>query len=286
VNWRGATGTFTPEAGGLRYDLTLGSGEVVGGLEPGLPPLPAIVSPQMRAERGSSFTVTLGGQQLQVREVAAATRFPTLLGDQPFLVVSLPALLERAQAVPETGLAINEVWARGADDPSRELSAIGFVVGDARSAAPIEAGLAELPRSLAVGMHLTAAAGGLALVVVGVGVGLFFSQRRREYEFAALRAMGVEPSQIRRTLALEQLVLVGFSAAAALGIGFLMLRITMPYVSKSLGFSYPEPVLVMDWPLLAGAFLAVLAATASALALAVRSVSRASITGVLRGEAE
>jgi hypothetical protein len=286
VNWRGATGTLTPEGNGLRYALTLGSGEVVGGLEPGLPPLPAVLSPQMRTERGSSFTVTLGGQQLQVREVAEATRFPTLVHNQPFLVVSLPALLERAQAVPEAGLAIDEVWARGADDPSRELTAIGLAVGDVRSAAPIEASLAELPRSLAVGMHLTAAGGGLALVIVGVGVGLFFAQRRREYEFAALQAMGVEPSQIRRTLALEQLLLIGFAAAAALGIGYLMLRITMPYVSKSLGFSFPEPVLVLDWPLLGAALLAVTAATALALAAAVRAVSRASVTGVLRGEAE
>jgi hypothetical protein len=286
LNWRGAAGTLTPDGAGLRYDLSLGSGEVVGGLEPQLPPLPAIVSPQMRAERGSSFSVTLGGQQLQVNEVAEATRFPTLLSDQPFLVVSLPALLERAQAVPEAGLAINEVWARGPDDPSRALTTIGFAVGGVRSAGPIEAGLAQLPRSLAVGMHLTAAAGGLVLVIVGVGVGMFFAQRRREFEFAALQAMGVEPSQIRRALALEQLLLVGFAAVAALGVGFLMLRITMPYVSKSLGFSYPEPVLVLDWPLLGAALLAVISATVLALAAAVRSVSRASITGVLRGEAE
>ena len=240
VNWRGATGTLTPEDGGVRYDLTLGSGEVVGGIEPGLPQLPAVLSPQMRAERGTSFVVTLGGQQLQVRDVAEADRFPSLASGQPFLVVSLPALLERAQAVPEAGLAINEVWARGAQDPSPELTAGGFVTGEVRQAAPIEASLAEQPRSLAVGMHLTAAGGGLALVIVGVGVGLYFAQRRREYEFAALQAMGVEPSQIRRTLILEQVLLVGTATVGALGIGSLMLRITMPYVSKSLGFLLPR----------------------------------------------
>ena len=53
-------------------------------------------------------------------------------------------------------------------------------------------------------MNFTAAAGGVGLVIIGVSASLYFAQRRRDYEFAALRAMGAERSQIRRTLVLEQ----------------------------------------------------------------------------------
>ena len=286
TNWRGAAGTLAPEGDGVRYDVQLGSGAVVGGLQPPVPTLPAILSPAMVQQHSSFFSVTLGGQRLDVRQVGTATRFPTLAPDQPFLLVSLPALLERAESIPEASVGIGEVWARGSDDPAGLLEALGFVVGETRAAEPIAAGLAQLPRSLAVGMHLTAAASGIVLAVLGVSAGLYFAQRRREYETAALEAMGAGAGQVRGALLVEVIFLVGFSAAAGLAIGYAMLRLTLPYVSKSLGFSYPEPVLVLDATLLAGALLAVVVATGVALALALRAVGRLSVTGVLRGEAE
>ena len=286
VNWRGAVGTLTPQADGVRYDVQLGSGAVVGGFQPPVPALAAILSPQMAAQHGSSFAVTLAGQRVAVRQVGTATRFPTMAPDQPFLIVSLPGVLERAGSIPEVSIGIGEVWARGADDPGERLEALGFVVGESRTAGPIEAGLAQLPRSLAIGMHLTAAASGIVLAVLGVSVGLYFAQRRRAFETAALEAMGVAPGQVRGALILEQIILVGYSAASGLAIGYAMLRLTLPYVSKSLGFSYPEPVLVLDGRLLIGALSAVAVATGVALGFALRSASRLSVTGVLRGEAE
>ena len=63
-------------------------------------------------------------------------------------------------------------------------------------------------------MNFVAAAGGAGLVVVGVAAALYFAQRRRDYEFAALRAMGAASGQIVRTLALEQVLLLGFAVVA------------------------------------------------------------------------
>jgi ABC-type antimicrobial peptide transport system permease subunit len=146
--------------------------------------------------------------------------------------------------------------------------------------------LAQLPQSLAVGMNFTAAAGGVCLVVIGVAAGLYFAQRRRDYEFAALRAMGTERRQIRRALVLEQGILLGFAVLAGFGLGYLLLQLVMPYVGTSLGVSYPPPVLVMDWTSLGVALAAILGATAIGLSLAVRTLMRSSVTGVLRGEAE
>ncbi len=197
------------------------------------------------------------------------------------------ALLERELAVPEPGITLDEVWAMGSTDPQPALIERGFIPGrDVQRAEPIEATLAQLPQSLAVGMNFTAAAGGVGLVIIGVSASLYFAQRRRDYEFAALRAMGAERSQIRRTLVLEQGLLLGFATIAGIGLGYLMLRSVMPYVGTSLGVSYPPPLLVMDWASLGVALLLVAVTTSLGLGLAIRTLMRSSVTGVLRGEAE
>ena len=69
-------------------------------------------------------------------------------------------------------------------------------------------------------MNFAAAVAGVGLVIIGVAAGLYFTMRRRDYEFAALRAMGTGRRQIRPTLVLEQAGLLGFSVVAGLAIGY------------------------------------------------------------------
>ena len=88
-------------------------------------------------------------------------------------------------------------------------------------------------------MNFAAAVAGVALVIIGVAAGLYFTMRRRDYEFAALRAMGTDRRQIRATLVLEQAGLLGFALVAGLAIGYWLLRLVMPYVGTSLGVSLP-----------------------------------------------
>jgi hypothetical protein len=286
ITWRGSDGTLEPEGDGFRYDFHPGAGNVVGGVTPAAPPLPALVSTNVASQQDDVFPVTLGGLHLELDRVAVASQFPSNVPNAPFVVVSGPALLERELAIPEAGLTLNEVWAMGPADPRPALQEHGFLAGTTVRAAPIEAILAQLPQSLAVGMNYTAAVGGLLLVVIGVAAGLYFAQRRRDYEFAALRAMGAERRQIRRALVLEQSVLLGFAVLAGFGLGYLLLKLVMPYVGTSLGVSYPPPVLVLDWRSMLIALLAIAAATGVGLALSLRALMRASVTGVLRGEAE
>ena len=95
--------------------------------------------------------------------------------------------------------------------------------------------------------------------------------------------MGAAPGQIVRTLALEQ-PLCGFAVVAGLGLG--SSSTLMPYVGPSISVAYPPPVFLMDWTSL-GIALAVIAAGDRRRAGAIaRSLLRASVTGVLRGEAE
>src|SRR2546430_832712 len=106
-----------------------------------------------------------------------------------------------------------------------------------------------------------AAAGGMALVVIGVSVGLYFTQRRREFEFASLRAMGSSPRQVTGTLLTEQGAMIAFAVVAGAGLGFLVVRLMMPYFGKAVGAAFPAPILVVDWRWLAIYGTAIAAAT-------------------------
>ncbi|HXF36708.1 MAG TPA: FtsX-like permease family protein [Actinomycetota bacterium] len=281
--WRGSDGSVRTERGGVLVTVEPGAGDVVGGILPPSEPLPALAAPELAAELGPTFQASLGPHRVALRVVAEARAFPTITPGAGFAVVSAPALLERAAAVPEAGIALSEVWAAGGD-PRSALRGAGLAVADATRAADIEAVMAQLPESLAVGMHFTAAVGGMVLVVIGVSVGLSLAQRRRGFEVAALRAMGARRREIAGAMALEQAVLLGGSVAAGGALGLLMLRLMMPSLGRELAAGFPPPVLAFD-PTTLGAALALIAvATAFGLWVAVRAVLRASVTGALREE--
>jgi hypothetical protein len=284
LRWRGSDGTVTPAGSGISVTIDTGAGHAVGGIAPPIGPLPALVSPEISRSQGSPFVATLGGQRLDFEQVALAQAFPSVLGD--FVVVSTPALLYAAVRIPEPGLALNEVWAMGKEDPRPALRQAGMIPGPTQAAGPIIGALAQLPQSLAVGMNFATAVGGLGLVVLGVAIGLYFAQRRREFEFASLRAMGTEPKQVSRVLLLEQGLMITFAILAGAGIGFGVLRLLMPYVGRSIGSAFPPPILVFDWTALAVSLSAIVAASAIGLLAALRALLRSSVTSVLRGEAE
>jgi predicted lysophospholipase L1 biosynthesis ABC-type transport system permease subunit len=98
--------------------------------------------------------------------------------------------------------------------------------------------------------------------------------------------MGAEPSQISRILLLEQGAMIVFAIVAGAGLGYGILRLVMPYIARSIGSAFPEPVLTIDWVSLAIALAAIVAATAIGLLTALRALVRSSVTSVLRGEAE
>ncbi len=283
LSWRGSGGELRASGDGVLVAIRPGAGHVLGAIAPIAEPIPALVSPEIARSQGREFDAAVGGQRLAFRGVAIAEHFPSTAGE--FVVVSTPALLRAASRIPEAGIGLNEVWSSGGD-PRASLERAGLETGAARAAGPIVAALAQLPQSLAVGMNFAAAAGGTGLVVIGVAVGLYAAQRRRAFEFAALRAMGAGPGQIARVVLLEQGLMIVFAVVAGVGIGYGVLRFVMPYVGRSIGSAFPEPVLVVDWLSLGLALAAVTAASAIALAAAIRALVRSSVTSVLRGEAE
>jgi hypothetical protein len=246
-------------------------------------PIPALVSSGLLSTTPPQFQAALGGQSLTFRTVGTSRAFPSVIGD--FMAVPLRTTVLDSARVTEPSLAVDEVWAMG-PDPRSELRSAGFVPGPESSAARRVAVLAQLPQSLAVGMHFTAAAGGTGLVVIGVAVGLYFTQRRREFEFASLRAMGSGPGQISGVLLMEQGAMTGFAALSGGALGFAVVRLMMPYFGKSLGSNFPPPVMVVDWSSIALCAAAIAVATAVALVLSLRALLSSSVISVLRGEAE
>jgi hypothetical protein len=281
--WRNSFGTLTSSGPATTASLTTGLGNVVAGLVPPERPIPALLSPGLLSTTPPQFQATLGGQSLTFRTVGQSQAFPSVIGD--FMTIPLRTTVLDSARVTEPSLAVDEVWAMG-PDPRSELRSAGFVPGPESSAASRIAVLAQLPQSLAVGMHFTAAAGGTGLVVIGVAVGLYFTQRRREFEFASLRAMGSGVGQISGVLLMEQGAMTGFAALAGGALGFAVVRLMMPYFGKSLGSDFPPPVMVVDWSSLGLCAAAIAVATALALILSLRALLGSSVISVLRGEAE
>ncbi len=277
------------EAAGDTATLTIrsGFGDLIGGIQPSHAPLPALVTDVAVEQLGRRFDAQIGAQAAEIVVVATAAQVPGTAQGAPTIVVSAPALLERQLAIPGTpAVRMNQVWAAEDDGLASRLEQDGFVLEEAQASEPIESMLSQLPKSLAMGMNATAAVAALGLVAIGLSVGTYFAQRRRDYEFAALRAMGTTSRTIRGTLVIEQSTLLGFALLAGLGLGYAMLKLVMPAVGESLGVAFPPPLLVVDWNGLGLAVIVIALVTAVALALALRALMRSSVTGVLRGEAE
>jgi ABC-type antimicrobial peptide transport system permease subunit len=228
----------------------------------------------------------IGDRTIPIERVGTATSFPGIDPTTPFIVVSGPALFQLQGAVPGQGDRVTEVWAHGDTDPTLAIQQAGFPVVDLLSARAIEGHLAEAPQSLAVGLDAAAAIAGLGLVIAGVTATLYFAQRRRDFEFASLRAMGAGPSTLRATIAREQSALIGVASIAGLLLGYVVVRLATAPLLKTVSTSFPAPVMVIDAPVLIVALIVIAVATTIAVVAATRALLRSSVSAVLRGDPE
>jgi ABC-type antimicrobial peptide transport system permease subunit len=181
---------------------------------------------------------------------------------------------------------VDQVWAVGDTDPTAALGGAGFQIGRVASAQALEARLAQAPQSLAVGLDAAAATAGLGLVIAGVTATLYFAQRRRDFEFASLRAMGTSAPTVRSTIAREQIALVAAASVAGIALGSIVLRLVRAPLLTAVHTVFPAPRITVDVPMLATALIVIGVAAAIAIAAATRAALRAGITTVLRGDPE
>ena len=282
----GAAGRITPAAGGWTFEASFGVGSQLVGIEPKPAAVPAIVSSEVAQREPATMRLRIGDRTIPIERVGTATSFPGIGPTTPFIVVSGPALFQLQGAVPGQGGRVTEVWAHGDTDPTLAIQQAGFPVVDLLSARAIEGRLAEAPQSLAVGLDAAAAIAGLGLVIAGVTATLYFAQRRRDFEFASLRAMGAGPSTLRATIAREQSALIGVASIAGLLLGYVVVRLATAPLLKTVSTSFPAPVMVIDVPVLIVALIVIGVATAIAVVAATRALLRSSISAVLRGDPE
>jgi putative ABC transport system permease protein len=75
--------------------------------------------------------------------------------------------------------------------------------------------------------------------MIGMLAYILLTLRKRSVEFGVLRAIGISQTSLRLTLALEQLITIGFSTILGLSIGAITSALYLPFLKVSQGI-YPE----------------------------------------------
>jgi putative ABC transport system permease protein len=286
LRWNGSGGsTSTTSSEGVEGSLSTGLGDVVAGLGPPMPVVPvATVSMDSVPPR---FETTINGLVIPVRVVAHLQGFPGVLPGTPALVLPEQPLYEAApRSLDQFGLGLTEIWSAGSDDPVPAIRGADLHVEEVRGVREVEALLAATPQSLSLGMEYAAGIGGLAVVVVGLVVGLSFGQRRRSYEIAALQAVGVRRRHILGAVVGEQGFLIAVALAVALGTASFFIRLVFPYLANRVPTGYATYRTGVQWSAVVWAIGVVAAATTMGFVFAIRSMLRVSPSALLRGEAE
>jgi hypothetical protein len=249
-------------------------------------PVPALVSPRLAAAagRGGILPVRLAQDQLRVRVVGVAERFPSVAGD---FVVADRELAATALNADRPGAAVpNEVWLEVGPErlaaAAARLARRPFSILDVQAQEAVLADLRGNP--LARGTLLTlvgAAAIALGLALVGLLLVVVTGLRDDAGELVDLETQGAEPRALRRQLRLRTGVVAGFGLAGGLVAGLVLAVLVVDFVALTAGAAAAEPplVLALDWRALALAALGYALAAAVLVALATGRSFRAQEAG-------
>jgi FtsX-like permease family len=190
-------------------------------------PVPALISSDLLR------TLSIGLEQpfplhfdtgpIQVVAIRTVDSFPSLYPDDRFLVLPIDPVIARTEEANPSQILPNELWVKTDRPPrplERQLLDAGFSAGLEVRADLVAAALGDplrvaLDGTLAVGFLAT-----LAVAVLAFGIHFLSAARARVHEYAILRANGLSPGHVRRSLLLEQGVLLvhGLVVGAVLGI--------------------------------------------------------------------
>jgi ABC-type antimicrobial peptide transport system permease subunit len=170
-------------------------------------------------------------------------------------------------------------------DALARLSAAGLTLQNSASTATRIAQLGRQGPALSLFLLLACAIIGSIVAVGGTAVAISASARRRSFETAALRAVGVRGGALYRGGVIEQLLLLGAAVVLGVPAGAYAARLAMPVIPE---FADPTPITldyVPPWlPIVLFAIGFVLLVVLTAMTAA-RAVLRAARPGRLR-EAE
>ena len=274
---------------GLAVHLSRGTLE----LEPpaGRKPLPALLSSQTMARLGlrvnEAFPLHLDANDVQLVPVGVVDYFPTLYpGLEDFMVVPRVAILDRLLRQNAEAWT-NEAWVRlagpgaaaaGSLKSNPQVTALS-VRQDLQDQALSDPLRIALDAELVLGFLAA-----LGMVVISFGLHFLVAARSRVSEYAILQANGLPAASVRRSLLIEQAVLLGYSLVVGAAMGLLLAWVVLPtlQLSGDPADRIPPTVLQVDAVTASGAILAVALAGALIGQLAGRLGSRFDLLTELR----
>jgi hypothetical protein len=234
-SWTAVSGSGEPVGGvvahaaGLRLRNT--DTGLVAAPVAGLPALPILTTRDAAAAMSSLRLPAKGldGRPLPVSPVAKADFVPRF-GPRAVLA-DLTALERRVGGLPQTR---HEVWlaAHASESVLEHLQDAGVRVLAEDRAADREERFGRQPPALALLLFLGAACLAALLASGGAVLDILQTARRREFEIAAMGAIGLRRGSLRAALVIEQSLLLGTSTLLGLAGGMLALRVTLPHVPE------------------------------------------------------
>jgi hypothetical protein len=222
--------------------------------------VPVIVSPRLAAAAGAGgvLPVRLTGDQLRVRVVGVAERFPSIEGD---FVVADRELVSTALNADRAGAAVvNELWLDVPD--GRRAAAEGrlarppFDVLDVQAQAAVLADLRADPLARSTLLTLVAAAlVALGLALVGLLLVVVTDVRDEAAELFDLEAQGADPRMLRRQMGIRIAAIAVFGLLGGLATGASLAAVVADFVTLTAAAGREEPPLLLDadWSVLLAA---------------------------------
>ena len=236
--------------------------------------LPAIVSSDLASGRdgipvGGALDVSIGGRAVHLQVVGVRSVFPTMALDEPFVVISLPALQAIHATSPETATDAFLAAPDGAADALRS----GLAIADtgsllaSRAAVSDATGSSPAMEAVVTGV-LVAAVAAVAYAGLALVIALALAGAARANEVGLLRSLGLTRRGAAGLLVLEHgpIVVVAFLAGVVLGIGLFAILQPGLGLEAIVGTSLEVPIAV-DAGHLALLALAVVAVVGLALGL-------------------
>jgi hypothetical protein len=201
-------------------------------------PLPVLLSATALQTLGvglnQPFPIHVDSYGVQVTAIGITEYFPSLYpGQDQFMVIPRDSLLGRLGHEGSPSAWPNELWLklpRPNTGLAEKLRSVGPVLELVERRQLESAALADPLRVALDAILVVGFLAALATTIVGFGLHFLVAARVRLGEYAVLRANGLSASVVRRSLAVEQAVLLGYGLVTGTALGALIAVAVLPAV--------------------------------------------------------
>jgi putative ABC transport system permease protein len=277
--WQSPSGgaRLSAQERGLQADVTLDPDGGPVTIAPADVPreLPAVVTPDSSIGSASAlFVAGLDGGTVRARAISEVSALPRLGADANLVDLGMAERFVSGPFVDDT----TEVWVSPAAPPNlaKRLAAQGISVIGVDSVTEREQATSHGGVELAYTLFLLAAIAAAAVAVGATGFAVAAGARRRMGELAALRAVGLPATMLRRSLEVEMALILGTGLLLGAVAGILAALVAVRSVPEFVSLG-PGPPLELGLPTV------LLAVTLGALAVALGLIVRVGAAAFVRG---